>query len=279
MLKRIITSLVALCVLLPVLFFADTIVLCIAVAIATIIELFELLRCMGLHKKLQIAIPVYLFACTSPFLVRYMENMHAFALIAFIIGALYLLYLFTNVILSHGKFPFDNVLAMMVLAVYIIAAMSSIVYIHDFGEMGKYIYLLIFIGAWITDIFAYFTGMLLGKHKLIPDVSPKKTVEGSIGGIVFCSLCFVLFGIVIDAFFDGNANLIFLALSGVIVSVISQVGDLIMSVIKRHYGIKDYGKLFPGHGGMLDRFDSILAVSLGLCAICMFMSLTGIQII
>ena len=121
---------------------------------------------------------------------------------------------------------------------------------------------------------AYF----FGKHKLIEDVSPKKTIEGSIGGIVFCTVSFVLFGVIADLAFGKDANLIFMAISGVIISIISQVGDLIMSVVKRHYGIKDYGRLFPGHGGMLDRLDSILVVSLCMAAICVFSSLMGIRI-
>ena len=168
---------------------------------------------------------------------------------------------------------------MLLLAMYISAALSAIVFIRDFQDSGKYIYLLIFIGAWFTDIFAYFTGYFVGKHKLIEDVSPKKTIEGSIGGIVFCALGFVGLGLVVDVWFEQDANLLFLAICGVIISLISQIGDLIMSVIKRHYGIKDFGKIFPGHGGMLDRFDSILAVSLGLCAICMFAMLSGITLI
>ena len=100
-----------------------------------------------------------------------------------------------------------------------------------------------------------------GKHKLIPDVSPKKTVEGSIGGIVFCVLSMVLYGIIIENLAGINANLLVFAVAGLFASIVSQVGDLSMSVIKRTYGIKDYGKLFPGHGGVLDRFDSVLAVS------------------
>ena len=132
-------------------------------------------------------------------------------------------------------------------------------------ENGKYIFLLVFIGAWVTDIFAYFCGMLLGrggKHKLIPEVSPKKTVEGSIGGIVFCVIAMVVYGIIIrQTQSDMKVNLWFLALSGIAVSVVAQIGDLSLSVIKRHYGIKDYGWIFPGHGGILDRFDSVIAVS------------------
>jgi phosphatidate cytidylyltransferase len=179
---------------------------------------------------------------------------------------------------SHGKLKFSDTITVFTMAVYIVAAMNSILYVRDYGEGGKYLYLLIFIGAWVTDIFAYFTGFLFGKHKLIEDVSPKKTIEGSIGGIFFCSLFFVVFGLVIKYFFSGDPNLIFLAISGVIISVISQIGDLIMSVIKRHYNIKDYGRIFPGHGGMLDRFDSILAVSLGLGVVCMFVTITGIRL-
>ena len=76
-----------------------------------------------------------------------------------------------------------------------------------------------------------------------------------------------------------NANFVFLAIRGLVVSVLAQVGDLIMSVIKRQYGVKDYGKIFPGHGGVLDRFDSILATSLAMCAVCVFASLFNIQLI
>ena len=187
--------------------------------------------------------------------------------------------LFVSVVWSHGKFAFADGMAMYAVCIYIIAALNCILYVRDFSDSGKYVYLLIFVGAWITDIFAYFTGFFVGKHKLIEDVSPKKTVEGSIGGIVFCTLSFIAFGIIVDVFFDRHANILFLAISGIIVSVVSQVGDLIMSVIKRHYGIKDYGKLFPGHGGMLDRFDSVLAVSLGMGAICMLAGLLGIDLL
>ena len=126
------------------------------------------------------------------------------------------------------------------------------------------IYLLVFIGAWITDIFAYFTGVLFGKHKLCETISPKKTIEGSVGGILFCALAFVLFTVFA---LDTEVTLwkcAVLAGAGVIISIVSQIGDLSMSLIKRHYGIKDFGKIFPGHGGMLDRFDSIIAVALTL---------------
>lgn len=274
---RIITSVVAVCILLPALYFSGTVVFCVALAAVTVISLFEMMKCIGV-KKLYISIPVYAFGIISPFLLRYLDNKVTFAVISFIFTSAYLMYLFTITITSHGAFKFSDAATVFTVSLYIITALNSIIYVRDFGNYGKYVYILIFLGAWITDIFAYFTGVLLGKHKLIPDVSPKKTIEGSIGGIVFCSLSFVIFGIITDSFFGTDANIVLLAIGGIIISIFSQIGDLIMSVIKRHYGIKDYGKIFPGHGGMLDRFDSILAVSLGVAVMCMFTSVTGIKI-
>lgn len=279
MLKRIITSIVAVCVLVPVLFLSGTWVLPVALSVVSVIAIYEILKCMGLHKKYVVTAPIYLAAAAAPILLRGFENDYNVAKIAFVAGACYLVMLFAAVIWSHGKFHFADAMTMFILSVYIIVAMNSILYVRDFANGGKYIYLLIFFGAWMTDIFAYFTGYFIGKHKLIEDVSPKKTIEGSIGGIFFCAVSFVVFGIVIDKFYGANANVLFLAVSGVAVSVISQVGDLIMSVIKRHYGIKDYGRLFPGHGGMLDRFDSVLAVGLGMTAICILSGVLGISLI
>lgn len=279
MLKRIITSVVAVCVLVPVLIFSATPVLPIALAVVTVIALFEMFKCMGMHKKLELILVPTLVAIALPILLRTVDATATVMSICFIAAVLQLIITFIGIVWSHGKLAFSDGMAVFTVSVYIIAAMNSILYVRDFGDSGKYVYLLIFIGAWITDIFAYFVGMFFGKHKLIEDVSPKKTVEGSIGGTVFCAIFFVVFGIVIDVFFDRSANILFLALSGIVVSVISQVGDLIMSVIKRHYGIKDYGKIFPGHGGVLDRFDSVLAVSLGMSAICVLAQLLEIQLL
>ena len=281
MLKRVITGVVAFFfVFLPVVIFSETVVFPIALAFVTVISLYEMCKCMGFAKKIYISLPLYLFGAICPFMVRYPALAgNGFALIAFMFGAAYIIYLFSLVVWSHGKLAFADVMSLFITCIYIIAAISCIVYVRDYGDFGKYFYLLVFIGALITDTFAYFTGRLLGNLKLIEDVSPKKTVEGSIGGIVFCVLSFLLFGFIVEKLGEFNANYIFLGVSGVIVSIVSQIGDLIMSVIKRHYGVKDYGWILPGHGGMLDRFDSILAVSVGLGSICMFISLTGIQIL
>ena len=123
----------------------------------------------------------------------------------------------------------------------------------------------------MTDTFAYFCGRLFGKHKLIPDVSPKKTIEGSIGGTLFCVGAMILYGVIVHRIAEGTmeVNFLMLGVSGLLIAVVSQIGDLLMSSIKRVYGIKDYGRLFPGHGGVLDRFDSVLAVSVMLAVISM----------
>ena len=134
---------------------------------------------------------------------------------------------------------------------------------------GGKIFGLVFIVAWVCDTFAYFTGRLFGKHKLAPNLSPKKTIEGSIGGIVFAVAACLVYGLIIEAATDLSANYIVLGLLGLVLSVFSQIGDIWASLIKRERGIKDYSRMLPGHGGVMDRFDSILAISTLLMALCM----------
>ena len=279
MLKRTITSVVSVCILLPVLILSNTWILPTGIAVVSLIALDEMYKCVGKSKKIALCAPAYLFAVMSPFLMRLLSEGGAYVGIAFIYAVVYMLYLFLLTVLSKGEMTFAETGEIFTSSVYIIAAMNAIIYVRDFEGGGQYLYLLIFMGAWVTDIFAYLTGVFFGKHKLIPEVSPKKTVEGSIGGSAFCVISFVIFGLIVDKFFGAEANLLFLALSGLAVSVVAQVGDLIMSVIKRRYGVKDYGKIFPGHGGVLDRFDSVLATSLALCAICVLAKVTGIALL
>ncbi|MBQ7910136.1 MAG: phosphatidate cytidylyltransferase [Clostridia bacterium] len=265
MFKRILTGVIAFCfVLVPILFFADTVVLPIAVAVFSLIATYELLHCVGLHKNLWVSIPLYLVSAALPFGVRMMTLVTVFALPLSL--CVILLYLLAVAVFSHGKADIQDVSTAFMLWLYTLLGFFGLIMVHDHIRGGEYLYLLAFLGAWVTDIFAYFTGMLLGRHKLIPDVSPKKTVEGAIGGVVFCTLSFVGFGLIYNNFWvaDGGKTipLVAMAIVGFLVSIVSQVGDLSLSLLKRKYGIKDFGKLFPGHGGVLDRFDSVLAVSI-----------------
>ena len=138
----------------------------------------------------------------------------------------------------------------------------SFVYLTRELEYGKYFVWVIFISSWISDTCAYCVGMLWGKHKLAPVLSPKKSIEGSIGGMVGSAIVGALFGyfIVEKVITEQQVTWIF-ALIGAIGSVVSQIGDLAASAIKRNYNIKDYGNLIPGHGGIMDRFDSVLVTA------------------
>ena len=278
MIQRIITGVIGVAIIIPLFIFSNTVAFTVAIAFVTVMCLFEMFRCMGIHKKYDITMPAYTFAVVVPFFMRYISDNVNVAKLCFVVGVMYLIIVFASMIWSHGKIKYNDSMTIFVITAYIISATNSIIFVRDFEDVGQYVYLLIFLGAWMTDIFAYFSGYFLGKHKLIPDVSPKKTIEGSIGGIIGCILTFIIYGLIVDIAFDRTANLLFLALMGFIVSVIAQIGDLLMSVIKRHYGIKDYGKIFPGHGGMLDRLDSVLTVSLGTAALCMVAEVFGIQL-
>ena len=128
-------------------------------------------------------------------------------------------------------------------------------------EHGKILIWMLFISAWSTDTFAYFAGKALGKHKLCPAISPKKTVEGSVGGIVGCIAIILIYSYACAAYTGYSLNCLNAVLFACAASVVSQFGDLAASCIKREHGAKDYGNLIPGHGGILDRFDSTLLIA------------------
>jgi phosphatidate cytidylyltransferase len=134
--------------------------------------------------------------------------------------------------------------------------LSTLARIGLIERVGRVRMMLPFVIAFSSDTGAYFAGTFLGKHKLVPHISPKKTVEGAVGGVTAGALSALLFGLILRAAGFG-ANLLSLAVFGIIGSVVAQLGDLTFSAFKRQYSIKDYGNILPGHGGVLDRFDSI----------------------
>lgn len=260
---RILTGMVALAIFLPFLIFSGTFAFGFAMAVCCLVSVFEMLRCVGVHKNPAVSIPMMLVAFSLPGCVYFVDGLEQFMQIAIPTVLLMMLWLLAVSVFSLGAFDIANISSAAFLCFYIISAYSSILFLRYYEETGAYTYLLIFIGAWVSDSFAYFCGVFFGKHKLIPEISPKKTIEGSVGGIVFCALGFVLYGVILKHGLAMSVDFHYwrLIVYGVAVSVVSQIGDLAMSAVKRHYNIKDFGKIFPGHGGMLDRFDSILAVS------------------
>lgn len=254
---RIITAVICTLIFLPFLFFSNTIAFPIALSFASAIGVYEMLKCLG-ETSFWIKIMSLTIAISFPILARTYGNEQAFFNFAHKVFVVYLFLLFVVAVFSKGEREIGEMAMVFITVNLIVNGFASIVLLRDY-EFGKYIYLLVFLCPWMTDIFAYFTGYFLGKHKLIPDVSPKKTVEGAIGGVVFCTLILTLYGYVLTKFVDGlHANYIAFVCVGVVLSVVSQCGDLIFSLIKRKYGIKDYGNLMPGHGGVLDRFDSVI---------------------
>ncbi len=145
--------------------------------------------------------------------------------------------------------------------IYVAMTLSFIYYIRELPN-GIYLMWLVFISSWVCDTCAYMFGMLLGKHKLTPKLSPKKSVEGAIGGVVGSGIVGALFGWLYAVCTDSSYGIIAIfAVICVVGAVVSQCGDLTASAIKRNYDIKDYGKIIPGHGGILDRFDSVIFTS------------------
>lgn len=265
---RIISSIVALMIMIPVVIMSETVVLPIAIAIVSVIAVFEMLRCCNVHKNPVFVIPYYLAAVLVPsYLYLSTKNAFKMPLSGVLLLALFFFVLWTYpvAVFSKGKLSVTDAATASIGCIYAITGLNAILYTRQLMAHGGYLFVLIFIGAWITDSAAYFCGRAFGKHKLIPDVSPKKTIEGSIGGILFCILSFGIYGLIVETLLsDGavSANYPALLISALFISIVSQIGDLAMSLLKRHYGIKDFGKIMPGHGGALDRFDSVLAVSI-----------------
>lgn len=282
--ERIITGIFLILAILFTIVFAQTPVLPIVIAMASVIGIFELSRCIGMQKAYPFVVPLYVLAATVPLFSRFMvygslsatathESARHMGQYGAILMIVLLFYFLTIAVFSHGKYNLANVCVLFAIAFYVLVGFNSIIIMYDNEQGGNILYLAIFIGAWGTDAFAYFCGRLFGrggKHKLIPDVSPKKTVEGCIGGIVLCIATMVLFGVVCSHFTPYSSNLLMFALSGFMVAVVAQIGDLLMSYVKRYYGIKDFGRLFPGHGGVLDRFDSIFAVAIAMMCLTTF---------
>lgn len=271
---RIITGTVAIGIFVPVCIFSGTWLFPIVFGLLSLIGIYELAKCLNVHKNLILTLPMYLVAAALP-LIRYLLYKQSivspnsqFMFYAMISAFVILIFFLSYVMFGKNKKNISEVMTFYALSIYIIGCFASIVIVRFTGanNIGAYMYLLIFISAWVCDTFAYFVGRLLGKHKLIPAISPKKTVEGAIGGILFTLIALVLYWTIVKYGFKYDGlSIIHICILGVVLPIVSQIGDLIASSIKRQYDIKDYGRLFPGHGGVLDRFDSVMLVAPVLC--------------
>ncbi|EGG84708.1 hypothetical protein HMPREF9477_00435 [Lachnospiraceae bacterium 2_1_46FAA] len=220
--------------------------------VISLIGMSELYKVVDVHKKL-LGFTGYLAGIAYYVCLRFGSKEQ---IVPLIIGFLVLL-------MAVYVFSFPKYIAQQVMFVFFglfyVALMLSYVYQTRMLPQGAFLVWLIFLCSWGSDTCAYCVGMLMGKHKMAPKLSPKKSVEGGIGGILGAALFGAVYGLAINRFASGaDANVLHYAIICGIGSMISQVGDLTASAIKRNHDIKDYGKLIPGHGGILDRFDSVI---------------------
>ena len=285
--QRVITAVGIGIVVIPIMVLSKYIVYPIFLGIISAIAAWEMLRVFGFDKRFEISLPAYAVAGLLPvFAHDYFTggNTKSYILLEGIVIFSFLVYLAVVCVIGKeivmtrneerpddGKqriLGFTDVAAVFMAVSYVAVSFTSMA-LTRYMPNGSYVFGLVFVAAWVCDSFAYFTGRFFGKHKLAPHLSPKKTIEGSIGGIFFAVLGCMLYGLIIEKTVGINANYIVLAAIGLILSIVSQIGDLWASLIKREYGVKDYSQMMPGHGGIMDRFDSIIAISTILMAVCM----------
>lgn len=262
---RTITSVFILLVTVPIILLSKYIIYPIALSALAVMATYEILHAIGVEKNWYLSVPAYILAGVFPFASYFVTAESSFTYLLTIAALIYIymIYIMGVAVFSKGQTSFKIISEVLLSITYVIVSFSSLSMIRYIDkDVGLYKLMLVFIVSWVCDSMAYVVGSLIGKHKLIPEISPKKTIEGAIGGVVSAIIAYMLFGLILDlAVPNMKVNYIVLAVFGLVLSVVSQLGDLIASLIKREHNVKDYGKLLPGHGGIMDRFDSIMAVS------------------
>lgn len=256
MLKRTITGIALIAVLVLVLLFLPRVFTTLLLSFMVAMAAEELLRATGLVTNISLvsygcvtAIAVVWFSyCGLPY-VYWLALILVFTVLCF-----------AQVLKSQGQLPFQQVAVTMtagLLIPFLLCALMRIVLM----ENGRHLVVAPFVMAFMSDTGAYLVGCAIGKHKLCPTISPKKTVEGLAGGFLGGIVGMIVYVLVLQKGFGFEVNYLFAVIYGIIGTAAATFGDLMFSVIKRQTGIKDYGKLLPGHGGILDRFDSVTIVA------------------
>lgn len=253
---------VGLVFLFAVLFCYNTLVLNFAISVIGAIGVYELLHSTGYVKSPLILIMSVLYSLVVPFFSTLdIRDMQIWVTIG------YFCVLFAVLLIKHQTIRFEEVAVAFFVSLLIPMALAMLVLMRDKSSHGVFYAMLVCVASWIADSAAYFVGRAFGKHKLAPLISPNKTIEGAIGGVIFSALFFMLFcagyRYVMTAFFETQIEIAWLRafVIGMICTFMGIIGDLMASVIKRQTGIKDFGNIMPGHGGVMDRFDSFLFVT------------------
>ena len=247
---RLISGIVLILIAAVTIFFGGTVMLGVQF-ILSMIGVDELYRAMDLKKEKNSSLAVAGYAGIVLYYAAVWAGMEKFGMPALILALLLLLCIY---VFSYPKYTAEQVMAAFFGIVYV-GVLLSYVYLSRELAGGIWLVVMILICSWGCDTCAYCVGMLIGKHKMTPKLSPKKTIEGAVGGVAGSALL----GALLAALTGGTIP--FYALIGGVGALISMVGDLAASAIKRNRNIKDYGTLIPGHGGVLDRFDSVLVTA------------------
>lgn len=216
---------------------------------------YELLHGTGLLKTTRFVIYAMVMAFLTS-LWSYYRAQHLWAQIGVLV---FCVVLFADMMANHVKITFDKLAMCFMAGIVVPFLLTSIVRIHVMPS-GRHLILIPFVIAMLSDTGAYFAGRAFGSRKLAPAVSPNKTWEGVVGGVISAVLGMLLYTLILGVVFQFQVNYLYAVVYGILGSAIGVFGDLCLSVIKRQTGIKDYGKLIPGHGGVLDRFDSMMMV-------------------
>lgn len=269
--QRIITGLIGLVIFFIVLAFYDTVLFTIAVAIISLVAVHELLLTQKCTKSIPLSLTAMIVSIT-PFVAYSGKDVDGHSTVLFnmlmpiIYGVAFLIMLLV-MSLSKKKISFKQTVIAFLTSLLIPFAFCTLVMLrNEFSPAGLYYTILIFACAWGADTGAYFTGRFFGKRKLAPKISPNKTIEGLYGGIVSCLLFVALVTTVYYFIMQSMGETIIihyipLAIISVIGALFGVMGDLSASMIKRQCGVKDFGTIMPGHGGIMDRFDSVLFIA------------------
>lgn len=273
MVKRILSGVVGISFIVSVIILSGNIPVIIDVFVAAVcaIAAGEFANATDTLKHWQISFPSMAFAVIYPMLMNYGSVL--------IVGYVYTAVMLSMMIFCHKKISFREFAYIYSMTVIITVSLSTVIQMKNMDMAHPAFYFVITLALpWLADAGAYFAGVLLGKHKLCPEISPKKTIEGAVGGTIVCVLATCGIGwIFAEVIYKSiQVNYINLAVLSFIGSLLSILGDLSFSVVKRTFEIKDYGNLIPGHGGVLDRFDSVIFVSPFLYIMMAYMPIIGV---
>ena len=252
---RILSAVVLLPILLIVVLALPEIVATVLLAVMAALAAYELLYVTGLVRHIRLLVYAMVAAAAVPVWCHFGMS-HGWGTLGIV---LFVSLVFGEMMLSHVKARFEKVAYSVLAGLLIPYLFSSLIRILD-GQDGRFMIMVPLILALLPDSGAYFAGMYFGKHKLAPVISPKKTIEGAIGGSLTAILGMLLYALILDLAFSFEVHYGAAILYGLLGSLGDIFGDLMFSSIKRQTGIKDYGNLIPGHGGILDRFDSMMLV-------------------